>query len=132
MYAREYHFSQLDQVMALHRYLAKEDRSVLPTVYKCGDSSLSRKEVETANERVKQVLGDAKLAPRGKYNDYSAEERAQIGKCAADNDPTKVARHFSQLLERTSSTRTLCAHSLGQALCATYATACFMVAPKFN
>ncbi len=58
-YAREDYFSQLDQVMALYRYLAKKDGSVLPTVHKCGDTSLSRKGVERENERQKQVLGHA-------------------------------------------------------------------------
>ncbi len=36
MNAREYDFSQLDQVMALYKYSAKKDRSVLPTVHMCG------------------------------------------------------------------------------------------------
>ncbi len=65
--------------MALYKYLARNDGSVhvLPTVHMCGDSYLSRKDVERANERVKRVRGvaDKKLAPHGKYNGYSSEER---------------------------------------------------------
>ncbi len=41
--------------MALYKYLAQKGRSVPPMV---GDT-LSRNEVERANERVKQVLRDA-------------------------------------------------------------------------
>ena len=34
----------------------------------------------------------------GKPNTYSQEERAQIGKYAAENGATKAARHFSKKL----------------------------------
>ncbi len=92
--------------MALYKYLARKDGSIFPTVDMCEDSSLSRKEIEGANEGVKRVLGPAnhknkkKVEPCGKYNDYSSEERMQIGKYAAENGPTKAATHFSQLFER--------------------------------
>ena len=36
----------------------------------------------------------------GKYNEYTPEERAQIGKFAAEHGPTKAVRHFSKLLSR--------------------------------
>ena len=38
---------------------------------------------------------------RGKYSSYTAEERARIGGYAAENDPTRVARHFSKIWDRT-------------------------------
>ena len=55
----------------------------------CGASSLSTKELERANGNVSRVLcpGDgesAKLTPRAHYNDYTAKERAEIGKHAAE------------------------------------------------
>ena len=56
----------------------------------CGSSSLSTKELERANDHVSRVLcpGDgesAKLTPRAHYNnDYTAKERAEIGKYAAE------------------------------------------------
>jgi len=65
-------------------------------------SSLSRKDIELANKAVKRSLsGDLKpvtRSPRGKYNTYM-QERAQIGKYAADNGATKAATHFSKLLD---------------------------------
>ena len=50
-----------------------------------GASSLSTKELERASDHVSCVLctGDgesAKLTPRAHYNDYTAKERAEIGK----------------------------------------------------
>jgi len=38
-------------------------------------------------------------ATRGKYNQYSPQQRAAIGKYAAENGPTRVARHFSDKLK---------------------------------
>ena len=32
---------------------------------------------------------------RGKYNDYTPEQHVQIGKYAAENGPTRAAKHFS-------------------------------------
>ena len=58
---------------------------VFATLSMCGASSLSMKELERANDHVSCVLcpGDgesAKLTPRAHYNDYTAKERAEIGK----------------------------------------------------
>ena len=65
-------------------------------------SSLSGKDIELANKAVKRPLsGDLKpvtRSPRGKYNAYT-QERAQIGKYAADNGATKAATHFTKLLD---------------------------------
>ena len=59
--------------------------------------------MKSANKMVKDSLekGLSKVrAPtsRGKYHDYTRapEQRAQIGKYAAENGPTKAAKHFSQ------------------------------------
>ena len=37
---------------------------------------------------------------RGKYNAYTAQERARIGKYAAEHSPAKTVRHCSKLLGR--------------------------------
>ena len=37
---------------------------------------------------------------RGQYNVYTAKERAQIGKYAAENGPASAVRHFSKVLGR--------------------------------
>ena len=50
---------------------------------------LSEEEVRRMNEEVKR---DSK--------DYTAEERAKIGKYAAENGPARAVRHFSKVLDR--------------------------------
>ena len=71
----------------------------------CGASSLSTNEFERADDNVSHVLcpGDgesAKLTPRAHYNDYTAKERAEIGKYAVENGPTKAVRCFLERLGR--------------------------------
>ena len=54
------------------------------------------------NEEVKRTMeqdGTSKKG-RGKYNDYTAEERAKIGKYAAENGPARAVRHFSKILNK--------------------------------
>ena len=90
--------------MSLYKYL-KKGGPALPTPRTCGDSCLSRKDIEQANKEVKRTLGDLNqsgkkaVTPRGKYNSYTPEERAKIGKYAAENGSTRAARYFSELLE---------------------------------
>ena len=38
---------------------------------------------------------------RTKYNDYTPEQRAEIGRYAAENGPTRAATHFSRVLNTT-------------------------------
>ena len=90
--------------MALFRYFSRES-TALPTIQTCESSSLTEKDLEKANARVKRSIEGEGTKPekaslRGKYNDYTAKERAQIGKYAAENGPTKAAKHFSQVLSR--------------------------------
>ena len=75
--------------MVLYRFFQRNDRPVVPTLSMCRASSLSTKELERASDSVSRVLcpGDgesAKLTPRAHYNDYTAKERAEIGKYAAE------------------------------------------------
>ena len=63
---------------------------------------LSEEEVRRMNEEVKRTMeqdGTSKKG-RGKYNDYTAEERAKIGKYAEENGPARAVRHFSKILDR--------------------------------
>ena len=66
--------------------------------------SLTEKEVTEANAGVMQAQKEAETGTsgraRGKYNKYTAEERAQIGKYAAEYGPAKAVRHCSKLLGR--------------------------------
>ena len=79
----------------------------LPSSSTCAYSSLSRKDLDHANKEVKQRVFAIENScekeaptPRGKYNSYSPEERAQIGKYALENGNTRAARHFSKVLNR--------------------------------
>ena len=72
-----------------------------------------------AGREVQRVLEESATVPRqrsvphscrGKYNSYSPEERAAIGKYAAENGATRAAKHFSRTLGQTvneSTTRRL-------------------------
>lgn len=93
--------------MALLKYIRKANEA-LPDKQTC--PSLTEKDLKAANERVKKCLEcepDSREGQphtptkRGKYNDYTPEQRAQIGKYAAENGPTRAAKHFSQLLKRS-------------------------------
>ena len=53
--------------------------------------------MEKVNESVKKER-ESVYAKRVKYNDYSASEKAQIGKYAAENGPTRAVQHFSKTL----------------------------------
>jgi len=57
-------------------------------------SLLTSKEVESADRAVAKVLEVAsKEQPRGKYNSYTDEQRAEIGKYTFENGATTAARH---------------------------------------
>ena len=74
--------------MALYRYFTRE-RLTYPTKV----PSLSDKQVEKTNAEVK-CAQEEDISGRGKYNEYTPEERAQIGKFAAEHGPAKAVRHF--------------------------------------
>ena len=82
--------------MSLYKFFQRKDKLTVPTLQTCGPSSLTRRQLEGANDSVKRVLvedGNGELTPsRGHYNGYTAEERAQIGKYAAENGPSKAAK----------------------------------------
>jgi len=55
--------------------------------------SLSDRELQATNASVQQIL--ATEATHEKYNRYNPQQRAVISKHAAENGPTRAARHFS-------------------------------------
>ena len=88
--------------MALYKYFKKEDPAALPTVATCGSSSFTQKEIQHVNKVVKRTLDEDSsktVKKKGKYNSYSPEDRARIGKYATENGPTKAAAHFSKVLD---------------------------------
>ena len=88
-YASDAYPAHFSRTMALYRFFQRKEWPVVPTLSLCGTSSLSRKELERANDRVSHALcpgvgaGESAIStPRAHYNDYTDEERAQIGKYA--------------------------------------------------
>ena len=79
--------------MSLYRFFAKAGMpSKVP--------SQSNKEVENANASVKKLLEKVtsqSLRRPIRYNDYTPEERASIGKYAAENGIASAVRHFSRV-----------------------------------
>ena len=68
--------------------------------------SLMLEALRDANKRVAGLATEAKEAglapkrPKTSHYNYSGEDRARIGKYAAEHSPTKAASHFWSLLKR--------------------------------
>ncbi len=105
--------------MVLYMYLAKTGWSVLPMVHMCGDSFLSRKEVERANEGVKRVLGNANQDKK-----VAIQFFPDCGAPSVLEDVMALFDFVRLHLDHASSTRTLLVFRPGT-LCR--AAACFMV-----
>ena len=81
-------------------------------VLKC--DALSRKETKHMNERMRQALvpgEQAKVGMKcsatcGSYTGYTSEERAKIGRYAAENGPARATRHFA--VPETTARRLKC------------------------
>ena len=83
------------RAMALYIFFQWKEGPVVPTLSMCGACFLSMKELERAHDNASRVLSpgegeSAKLTPRAHYNDYTAKERAEIGKYAAEIDGSIV------------------------------------------
>ena len=83
--------------MSLLKYFAKQtSASALHS-----ETDLTNKKRRTVDECVQRAMKEeSKKSVAGRYNKYTPEERASIGKYAAENGSTKAARHFSKLLKR--------------------------------
>ena len=92
--------------MALLKYLERK-RSALPDERACSSTSLTGKDLKLANQAVEQCLrkdSATLVTPKEtwmKYNDYTPEQQAEIGRYAAENGPTRAATHFSRVLNTT-------------------------------
>ena len=78
--------------MTLIKFFKRQEKPFDP------NSLLSRKEVESADKSVVKALESAaERTVRGKYNCYTSEQRAQIGKYAAENGPTNAAKRYTAM-----------------------------------
>ena len=88
--------------MALLRFLKKKEEGAraLPTMGMLKTSSVTQSQLREANKAVLQAQDhkENRKNRRGKYNQYTPEQRASIGKYAAQNGGTRAASHFSALL----------------------------------
>lgn len=79
--------------MAMLKFVRRE-------VHSSGSSSrLSEEDIEAAKKGVTKTLNAAsdstESQKRGKYNSYTPEQRAKIGKYAAENGPSRAAKHYT-------------------------------------
>ena len=84
--------------------MKKNEGLQLPSVSQCSSKILTPKDIRSANESVVKCLNKpsvSKVLSREKYNAYTPEQRAQVGKYAAENGPARAARHFSTLWNMT-------------------------------
>ena len=91
--------------MALFKYFKRTPVTPsLPTKL----DSLSEAQLQKVNEHIKKSVGDGAIScgtlnkqRRHQYNEYSAKERADIGKYAAENGATNACKHFTKILGKT-------------------------------
>ena len=90
---------KLNLKMALLQYLKRNDIPKVPLPSKL--NSLSQCQLQQVNDHIRKTVGDEATSSgigkkrRHGYNQYSDEERAEIGKYAAENGATKACRHFT-------------------------------------
>ena len=63
----------------------------------CNPSILSQKDIDAAQKSIANAVSVAAEKPQscGQYNSYSKEQRAMIGKYAAENGSTTATKHYS-------------------------------------
>ena len=77
--------------VTLFKFFKRKEQSI-------GSSLLTSKDIESADRAVAKALEAAsKEVPRGKYNSYTDEQRAELGKYSLDNGPTTAAKHYSKV-----------------------------------
>ena len=76
--------------MALFKFLKRQEK---PSE---ANSLLSRKEVKSADKSVAKALESVVERTVRKYNCYTPEQRAQIGKYAAENGATNAAKRYTR------------------------------------
>ena len=77
--------------MAMFKYVKREVRpSFKPSI-------LSQKDIEAAQKSTANAVSTVaeKSHNRGQYNSYSKEQRALIGKYAAENGATNAEKHYT-------------------------------------
>ena len=75
--------------MSLLRYF--QSKTPLPTVHQ---TAIGDRATSEANRQVERVVGERQSRKRKRYTTYRDEDRAQIGRYAAENGNTKAVKRF--------------------------------------
>ena len=86
------HVASARMKTAIYQYFLRDSATAKP-------SSLTAKEKEVMEKFVNKAE-KRRCCHCGSYNEYATEERASIGKYAAENGATKACRHFSSTAGR--------------------------------
>ena len=80
-----------------HKKTEKENEFELPTKV----SVFSHEELKEVNNGVSKVMQSKSSQAQGhvNYNKYTPDQRAMIGRYAAENGPTRAANHFTKILK---------------------------------
>ena len=79
--------------MALHKYFKPLAKPLLLMKV----LQLTEKELDEVNSKVKAIFQEEKSRKsQTKYNCYTPEQRASIGRYAAENDPVRAMQYFSK------------------------------------
>ena len=84
--------------MALLKFLKRKEESMPTWGMLEQGSSVTKTQLREANKAVLEAVEDEVSTKRGKYNHYTPEQRARIGKYAAENGGSRAALHFSAVL----------------------------------
>ena len=86
-------------------FVQKNEGFQLPNASQCSSKILTPKDIQSANKSIVKCLNKPSvpnLLTRGKYNNYTPEQRAQVKKYAAEIGPARAAKHFSTLWSMTN------------------------------
>jgi len=103
--------------MALWKYFKWEVKAPLPSPSGNLSRTISSGGIVAANKEVQRVIDsgtDGTVLKRGPYEHFDDEERAQIGRYAADHGVAAAVRHYTKCIwANAQGERKQCAHVEG-------------------
>ena len=74
-----------------------DERACSSTLLRGNDLKLTNEAVERCLQKDSAAASEKPKENRTKYNEYTPEQRAEIGNYAAENGPTRASKHFSHM-----------------------------------
>jgi len=102
--------------MALWKYFIREVKAPLPSPSGSLSRTISSGGIVAANKEVQHVIDssmDGTVLKKGPYEHFDDEERAQIGRYAADHRVAAAVRHYKKNVSNAQGERKQCAHMEG-------------------